>query len=194
MFAACRWLHVYLSSALLGLLVFFCFTGILLNHLDWFEGEGSHAVERDTLPADIIETYRRDPKQSISELEKFIAERWKLRHPRKVDLDFEMGEIMFDFPMPAGYAMVSFYMEEGTVALERQNGTMLALLNDLHKGRHTGFHWSLVIDGSAILIILLSVTGLVILLQTVRMRLPGLILAFLGLLGPFLIYFVWVPR
>src|SRR5437763_13369683 len=34
-----RWLHVYLSMASFGILLFFAVTGLTLNHIDWFEGQ-----------------------------------------------------------------------------------------------------------------------------------------------------------
>lgn len=193
-FKACRWVHVYLSSAMLALLVFFCFTGILLNHTDWFEGRGAYVEEELPIPEHLTQLYETKEDPPIASAQAYIASTWDLHHPRKVDLDLEIGEMVFDYPLPAGYALVTLMMRDGTMLFERQEGTTLAILNDLHKGRHSGPYWSLLIDGSALLIILVSLTGMVILLQQTKWRLSGLMVALAGLLAPWLLYLIGVPQ
>lgn len=179
---------------MLALLMFFCFTGILLNHTDWFEGNGAFREEEHAMPTWLTQrlSNRKDPP--ITVMQSYIASNWNLHHPRKVDLEMELGEVVFDYPLPAGYALVTFQISEETILLERQSGTVLAILNDLHKGRHSGPYWSLLIDGSALLIIALSLTGLVIMLQQAKWRISGLFTALAGILAPWLLYLLCVPR
>lgn len=193
-FSACRWLHVYVSSALFGLLIFFCVTGIFLNHLDWFESEGAFEEVSKNLPEHLRDGLARGEAAVVDDLKVFINQEWGLENPRKVDMDFEVGEVVFDFSLPAGYALVTFEAGSDEVLMEKQKGTVLAVLNDLHKGRHTGAQWSWVIDLSAVLITFLSLTGLVILFQQAKWRLSGLVLVIAGVLAPFLIYLIWVPK
>jgi hypothetical protein len=56
----------------------------------------------------------------------------------------------------------------------------VALINDLHKGRDTGAAWSVVIDVSAVLMTVSSLTGLALLCTLRRRRVPGLLVAFAG--------------
>ena len=58
----------------------------------------------------------------------------------------------------------------------------VAVLNDLHKGRHTGRAWSWAIDGSAGLMAVIGATGLALLLYLRRRRLAGLATGVLGTL------------
>ena len=51
----------------------------------------------------------------------------------------------------------------------------LAVINDLHKGRDTGPAWSALIDVSAVLMTLISLTGLVLLFYLKLRRVPGLV-------------------
>jgi hypothetical protein len=61
-------------------------------------------------------------------------------------------------------------------------------MNDLHKGRDTGTAWSWVIDVSAIFLVLISLSGLILLLFIKKKRISGIILAIIGLFLICLIY------
>ena len=67
---------------------------------------------------------------------------------------------------------------------------------DAHEeeGRHTGEAWSWVIDISAVLMILFSITGMIILFQNRKKRLVGIWLTVLGVATPAVIYLCWVPQ
>lgn len=192
-FSACRLIHVWLSTLALTLLLFFCVTGVLLNHLDWFESRGPHWREEHTLPAPVARQLRALPATPPAALLPFIEARTGLSDPAKVTYDRDLGEVTFDFAVPAGYAFATVLIEDGLVEVEYQQGTTLAILNDLHKGRHSGAAWSWVIDVSALLIGFSALTGLIILFQQAKWRVAGLWLIFFGTLIPLLIYRFWVP-
>ena len=61
------------------------------------------------------------------------------------------------------------------------------------KGRDTGKVWSAVIDVSAVLLTLVSVTGLVLIFFVYKRRLSGLILAGAATLLCVLLYKIYVP-
>jgi hypothetical protein len=69
----------------------------------------------------------------------------------------------------------------------------IAVANDLHKGRDTGGVWKMVIDVSAGLLTLISLSGLVLLYFIHKHRVAGLILLIAGAALSALLYFVWVP-
>ena len=58
---------------------------------------------------------------------------------------------------------------------------LVAVINDLHKGRDTGKTWSLVIDASAIFMTVVSLTGLLLLLFLKKRRTSGLLWTLIGL-------------
>lgn len=192
-FNYCRWIHVYLSTALFSLLIFFCLTGIFLNHTDWFQTKTDPTRKTIPLPQKLATQLANPEKPPLEEMKAFIRQETGLFDARKIDMDLEFGEWTFDFPLPAGYAFITVKAEEATMEIESQEGTLIAIMNDLHKGRHTGKSWSWVIDISAVLLCLLSVTGLFILFQQAKWRLSGLALVILGTILPLLIYAVWVP-
>ena len=76
--------------------------------------------------------------------------------------------------------------------IEVRNG-FIAVINDLHKGRDSGKVWSGLIDASAILLTLVSLTGLLLLFFVYKRRTSGLILATAGTIVCYLIYLRFVP-
>ncbi|WP_444996314.1 PepSY-associated TM helix domain-containing protein [Aliikangiella sp. IMCC44359] len=192
LFSVSRWLHIYLSTALFSLLLFFCITGIFLNHLDWFESVDEQKSLTIQLPESLL-TVISKTHSPAEVIEQFIEQTQNLNNPRKINIDKEMNEITYDYPLPAGYAFVTVMLEESIMEIEYQRGTLIALLNDLHKGRHTGKQWSLIIDLSAIIISLFAITGIIILLQQIKWRKSGILLIIAGTLLPVCVYLVFVP-
>jgi hypothetical protein len=70
---------------------------------------------------------------------------------------------------------------------------IVAVLNDLHKGRDTGTVWAGIIDISGGLMTLVSLTGLVLIFFLHKRRMPGLIAIGIGAALCLLVYFIWVP-
>lgn len=190
-----RIIHIYLSMVLLGILAFFCLTGIFLNHNDWFEKSYS---ER-TVPlvingqvAAVLANMRSLSDAPITELKDLMAKKYRLTNLNQIDFDGDAGELIFDYQLPAGYA-TAYFSIQGDATLEYRKGSIVTIMNDLHKGRHSGPVWSWVIDLSAAFMLVFSVAGLIILIQNKKHRSMGLILGALGIALPFLIYVLWVP-
>lgn len=192
LFTLCRWLHVYVSSALLGLVLLFAITGFTLNHADWFDSRADSGVLEYPLPVELLNTLQNTPHNQTALLE-YLTQSHGLNHPRAVEVDLDAEEITLDYPLPAGYAFVTVLLGDELMELEYQNGTVIAWLNDLHKGRHTGAVWSWIIDGSALLMTLFALTGTVILLQNRKYRSTGSLSVLAGLLAPWLIAVFWIP-
>jgi hypothetical protein len=70
---------------------------------------------------------------------------------------------------------------------------LVAVLNDLHKGRDTGRVWSWVIDISAAFMTLISLTGMILIYFVKKHRFNGLLLAVFGALLSYVIFRLWVP-
>ena len=193
-FSLCRWLHIYVSTALFSLLVFFCITGITLNHANWFSNDGEQRQVSKILPEQLKKSLINQDKTALFDLQQYVEKLIQLNKVRSIDVDSDIGEISFDYPIPAGYVFVSVFVEAGEIEIEQKSGSMVSLLNDLHKGRHSGEFWSWLIDISALLILFFSVTGFVILLQNNKRRSKGIFFMVFGTIAPWLGYLAWVPR
>jgi hypothetical protein len=185
-----RWLHTYLSMLSFAILLFFAATGFTLNHADWFEGQRNAARYQGTLDAAWMQTA--DPKTVEQET---IVAFLRRAHGIKgavsdVHVDDEQCEVVFKGP---GYeADASIDRKTGKYDLTVSHFGFVAVMNDLHKGRDTGGKWSTVIDFSAVLMTLVSLTGLTLIFFLNRRRLFGLLIAVCGALLCYLAYAMWV--
>ncbi len=92
-----------------------------------------------------------------------------------------------------GYGADAFINREtGAYDITEVSAGFIGLINDLHKGRDTGSGWLWVIDLSAAFMILVSLTGIILLLFIKKKKTSGLIVAGVGLLLFILIYFICV--
>ena len=188
-----RLIHIYVSSALFVLLIFFCFTGITLNHTNWLNGHAEQGQITGQLP-DFIPSYVEAEKFSwLQQVNRHITSEFGLRQAKSVEWDTELSEVIFDYPVPAGYAAVVVNYASREVFIDHQSGSWLHIMNDLHKGRHSGVVWSWVIDVSALLMLIFSISGLILLYQNRKKRQTGSWLVFAGFLAPFCIYLLFVP-
>lgn len=184
-----RWLHIYLSMFSLAIVLFFSVTGITLNHPDWFfsAAESSREAEGEISPRwlHVEETAAAktpaDPARQVSQLE--IVEHLRTIHSIRgalADFRVDESECVVSFKGP-GYAADAFIdRESGHYRLTETYHGMIAVINDLHKGRDTGPVWSVLIDVSAVLMTVIALTGLALLFYLKLKRIPGVIVAVIG--------------
>ena len=185
-----RWLHIYLSMLSFAIVFFFAVTGLTLNHADRFTGQVHTTQEKGQLnPA-----WTRGPDTlHIDKLA--IVEYLRRTHDIKAalsDLRIDDSQIGVSFKGPGFAADVFIDRSSGGYDLTKTSAGFVGLINDLHKGRDTGPGWSLFIDISAVLLTLVSLTGMLLLLFLKRRRLSGLLIAALGLLLAWLVYTIWI--
>lgn len=185
-------LHIYLSTTLFSLLLFFCFTGVVLNHIEWLD----NTSDEGELITDLTlnDTQKQKPLQELLPyVQKFLFDNYHLQTIKKVEFDHELRQIIFDYSFPAGYALIIVDVADNTLSIEYSNGNWLNVWTDLHKGRHSGEVWSWVIDVSAILMALFAVTGMIILFQNRKKRRNGVIAFLFGSVSPLMLYWLFVP-
>lgn len=69
----------------------------------------------------------------------------------------------------------------------------VAVMNDLHKGRDSGKAWSVMIDTAAVLMTLVSITGMALIFFLPKRRASGLLIAVCDLVIAFTAYVIFVP-
>ncbi|MBE7159543.1 MAG: PepSY-associated TM helix domain-containing protein, partial [Rhodospirillales bacterium] len=109
------------------------------------------------------------------------------------DLRVDEAEISFSYRAPGYSADVTVERPQGTYTVTEVRNGFVAVINDLHKGRDAGKVWGWLIDASAILLTLVSFTGLLILLFLYKRRTSGLVLAAVGGSLCVLLYRIFVP-
>ena len=182
-----RWLHIYLSMASFGILFFFAVTGLTLNHQDWFNKQQTTVQLRGAM----------DPKYLANESGKLNVVEYLRNthgiHEAMKDFRVEDTDWSVAFKGPGYSADVIIDRATGRYELTETRMGFFAVLNDLHKGRDTGSAWAKVIDVSAALMTLVSLSGMLLIFFLQKKRLSGLLAAGAGAVLCYLAYLAWVP-
>ncbi len=192
-----RWLHIYLSMFGLAAVLFYSVTGITLNHPDFVFGQVERRREA-TGQLDLRWVGRNgdDSTSPLAATKLDVVEYLRKTHSLRgalVDFRVDDGECTVSFKGPAYSADAFVNRETGQYTLTEIDHGLIALLNDLHKGRDTGAVWSAVIDVSAGLMTIISLTGLVLLFYLKLKRVPGVVVALVGTVVLFALFRFWVP-
>ncbi len=180
-----RLIHVYVSMALLTLMIFFSVTGITLNHPEWFDDYNADIVEADFIaPAKFLM-----PKNE-GDLLSFLLNTNHLNGNR-ISIERDDDELFITDKGPGTYRSLTIDLASGEAFLETTDYGYWALFNDLHKGRNSGEFWRFIIDLSAVLMIVFSLTGFILALAQRRInRTAGV--SILSSLLVISIYLIWV--
>jgi uncharacterized protein len=186
-----RWLHIYLSMGSFFIIFFFSLTGITLNHTEWFEDQQKTNTVKGKMDVNWV-----NPTDTIKIAKLEIVEFLRGRHK----ITGAVSEFLIDdyqctisFGGPGYTADVFVDRENGSYELTETVTGIWGVLNDLHKGRDAGKLWKWVIDISAVLMILVSLTGLLMLFFLKKKRMAGFLVAIAGAILTLIIYKVWVP-
>ncbi len=186
-----RWLHIYGSMISFAIIFFFSVTGITLNHPDYFAGELKTTQEKGKLDSNWVMS---KDTNKIAKLE--IVEWLRKNHNIKAavsEFRIDESQCTVSFKGP-GYAADAFInRENGSYELTLLRAGIVGIMNDLHKGRDTGSKWSWVIDVSAVLLVIVSLTGMILILYIKRKKWSGLLIALIGILLLYLLYRMFIP-
>jgi uncharacterized protein len=170
-----RIVHVYTSMIALVLIAFFSLTGITLNHPDWTVGGSSREVVKGTLP----KAWK--PGAAVDWLA--TAESLRAKHSLRGSVDNHTESETSDsisFKAP-GYAADAFIdPRDGSYELTIDQPGLLAVLNDLHKGRDANSSWKWLIDVIGVVLVVISMTGLLLQLFLRKRRRSALASAAIG--------------
>jgi hypothetical protein len=174
--SSARFLHLYLSMVSFAVVLFFAVTGLTLNHQDWFSSQQKTSVLHGVAPHQMLGNPAGIDKLGLVEM---LRARGIQGAESDLRVDDTQVEISFKGP---GYSADAFIdRESGKYDLTETRNGFFAIINDLHKGRDSGKAWSVLIDISAILLILVSVTGLVLIWFMHKRRTNGFLLLLSGL-------------
>ncbi len=180
-----RLVHVYLSMACFAIVLFFSFTGLTLNHPEWTFGlPGSTSQQTGTLPA----TWRVGGQTDWLVVADTLRDAYDLRGAVS-DRNDQGGQSTISFKGPGFGADAQIDDATGTYQITVERQGLLGILNDLHKGRDTAASWNWLIDVVAVLLILISLSGLLLQLYLRRRRRSALWSVAAGALV--LLAFVW---
>ncbi len=193
-------MHIYLSMFGLAVILFFSVTGLTLNHPDWFFDERTvHSTGTiNTAWMNVVapppgDWDQYDYSHEVSKLEvaEFLRAEHRLRGSVTDFLAFE-DECEVTFQGPGYAATARINRDSGDYAIDVTANDFVTVINDLHKGRHTGQAWSWVIDISAIIGTLVAVSGFILIFFLRLRRQTGILTAVVGSIVLWILYRVAV--
>jgi hypothetical protein len=104
----------------------------------------------------------------------------------------EEDDCLVSFKGPGYSADASISRKDGKFQISELRMGLVAVLNDLHKGRDTGKGWSWLIDVSAVFLTLVSLSGLCMLFFLKKKRLNGLLILIIGGVVCYLVFLTFV--
>ena len=189
--AISRWLHIYLSMASFFILFFFAITGITLNHTEWFEDQQTTTNVKGRLDSAWVAVTDTNAIKKLQIVEWIRNKHHVTGAISEFVIDEDQCTISFNGP---GYtADVFVERASGAYELSETRTGLFGVLNDLHKGRDSGKVWKWVIDISAVLMVLVSFTGLMMLWFLKKKRVAGFLTVLGGAILSWIIYRLFVP-
>jgi len=184
-----QWHWISAGVCLVGMLVF-AVTGITLNHAAKIESKPVTEVATGALPQTLLQALKSAAPGGKAPLPDEVS-RW-LEQAVRVSVagratEWSAQEVYVALPRPGGDAWLSIDLANGEVRYERTDRGWISYLNDLHKGRNTGWAWSLFLDVFAVGCVVFCLTGLVLLQLLSNARPSTWPLVGLGVVVPVLI-------
>ncbi|MBA6347886.1 PepSY-associated TM helix domain-containing protein [Colwellia sp. BRX8-9] len=156
-----RLIHVYVSMALLSLLLFFSVTGITLNHPEWFRDSKADVVERALMiDLSMIKNPPLTPLQIVN-VSTAIEQKLSVSLNNTI-LESSQDELFFSIKRAGKNTAITLDLVSGELFFEETDYGWWALMNDLHKGRNTSVFWGWIIDITSLLCILFALSGFIL--------------------------------
>jgi len=184
-----RWLHIYVSMTSFVIVFFFAVTGWTLNHAERFSGRERLRKATGAVDAKWTGAGADAAKDQIAAAIRGGAG----VHGAVTDFRVDDDQLSITFKGPGYSADAAVDRKTGRYDVTESRLGIVAVLNDLHKGRDSGGAWKNVIDVSAVLLTFISLTGLILIYYIHKHRLAGVILLLAGGAMAGLLYVVWVP-
>lgn len=181
-----RTIHIYLTMSAFLLMMFFAVTGVVLNHEDWIAGQ---TVTRDTtatLPAALL-----TGPDKLMVVEKLRSDFGAIGAVSTFDVDD--ASLHIEMKGPGRHTEADVDRKSGKLTLKVERRGMLMRLDDLHRGKDTGVPWRWVLDASAVLLFLGSLSGILIWWALPRRRKWGVAALIGGTVAVAAVYYWMVP-
>ncbi|WAC46961.1 PepSY-associated TM helix domain-containing protein [Asticcacaulis sp. SL142] len=184
----------WISSAVCLMAMFlFSVTGYTLNHATDIEAKPKIDTKEVTLTPNQLTAF--DGAQDKADLP--VPAVHMILESSGIDVEgyeaeVSEGEIYIPMPKPGVDSWVSIERDTGLMTYERTDRGVIAILNDLHKGRNSGPAWSWFIDIIALFCVIFCLTGFGLLWVYAKSRAITWPLIGFGVLAPFILFMVFV--
>lgn len=184
----------WISSAIcMAGLFLFAITGFTLNHASSIEAQPETVTRDIRLSAPLLAGLAKAENgvPLASDLAATLEQETKVAVAGRA-VELSDGELTVDLAGPGVDGFVTVDLASGEGSYERTHRGVIAVLNDLHKGRDAGPVWGWFIDIIAIGCILFSLTGLGLLWVHARGRAWTWPLTTVGFVIPIILFLIFV--
>ena len=168
------------------LMMFFAVTGVVLNHEDWIAGQ---TVTRDTSGVMPLAVTQGPDKLMV--VEHLRSDFGAIGAVSTFDID--SASLHVELKGPGRHTDADVDRATGKVKVSVERHGILMRLDDLHRGKDSGLPWRWVIDLSAALLFLGSLSGFMIWIALPRRRKWGVAALIGGIVVAGVIYVWLVP-
>jgi hypothetical protein len=187
-----RSLHIYISMFALLLVLFFSVTGVFLNRPEWFDLDQPIPSDREgSVPTHVLET--KGDQRPLAMVEYLRANLGARGQMTSFEDEPDLDEIRIQFTGPGRRGEFLINKKDGKTQIHEEVSNSLSVLSDLHKGKGSGGPWKLLIDISAILLVFISLTGIILWVVLPKRRKLGIISLVAGTVVSIAIYWWLVP-
>jgi uncharacterized protein len=183
-----RSLHTYFSMLATVLFIFFATTGFMLNHPVWFKLDNTRTTESNaTIPAEVISA-----KDKLALVE-FLRTHGATGAVDKFDWPADGEPFHVTFKSPKSECDADITLPGGETHLTIETHGVMGLITRLHTAKDAGPIWRLLVDATAVLLIFVCVTGLILWQSLPKRRTLGTIAMVMSVLAVGLAYWLCVP-
>ncbi|MBC8027582.1 MAG: PepSY-associated TM helix domain-containing protein [Steroidobacteraceae bacterium] len=164
-------LHWISAAVCFAALALFTITGITLNHASSIGAEPVVTARTAQLPATLIPALGSDVLEEgvPAPVGDWVDAQFGIDATEAI-AEWSDEELYLSAPGPGRDAWLSIDRASGAAKFESTDRGWISYFNDLHKGRNTGFVWTLFIDVVAAAVLFFSLTGLILLQIQARQR------------------------
>lgn len=170
-----RLIHVYASMVCFLVVLFFAVTGVTLNHPTWSIGGESTRRTTGTLPSD----WKHGSTIDWLRVDEYLRAEHSLRGTVNGHNE-NIVQASIEWKGPGYVADAFINVKTGTYNLSVESAGLLAMMNDLHKGRDTGARWKWLIDVAGVFLAVVSMSGIILQLVLRKRRRAAVVTATVG--------------
>lgn len=164
-------LHWISAAVCFAALALFTITGITLNHASSISAKPEITNRQGRLPAALLPELGAQASAAglTPAIKQWVSDEFGI-DAGAAAVEWSDEELYLSAPGPGRDAWVSIDRASGAAKFEATDRGWISYFNDLHKGRNTGFVWTLFIDVVAAAVLFFSLTGLILLQIQARQR------------------------
>ena len=182
-----RTLHIYLTMFAFLLVLFFAVTGFVVHHEDWFTTAEVAPIEsRGEIPTALLA----QPDRLM------IVETLRSRYGAVGAVsafDVDDATLRVEMKGPGRHTEAEINRKTGALTITVERRALAVRFDDLHRAKDSGPIWGFLLDVSALLLVLGSLTGILMWWALPRRRKLGVASLLAGVVIFVVVYFAVVP-